>query len=289
MKDGYMKETNTFWTKLIKPIRDDRINSIIENLEVYQTSTWDRDFTFAERLLPKQKLFYTFTNWIRNYVTGLESFQERYVCNGNTDSINHIFMERKFNRVFTLDNEYSYYGYLCHTLGITKIVFNEDELGKITTNDLVCITYPNSYNGKEENRSAIIKKLQERNIPIYIDVAYCGLTTPFHLDLVANENTYFSFTFSKTMSIGFNRIGLMFTGRSIPGLEIMNKIGYINLSGVHLANALMEALPCDYMYKTYSSQYENICKEMNLTPTDCILYGHDAYGQKYCISELYKK
>ena len=284
-----MKETNTFWTKLIKPIRDDQINAVIENLEVYQTSTWDRDFTFAERLLPKQQLFNTFTDWVKNFVTGLEGFQEKYVCNGNTDSINHIFMERKFNRVFALENEYSYYGYLCHTLGITKLNFDEHSLDKISTSDLVCISFPNSYNGKVENRIEIIKKLQERNIPIYIDMAYCGLTTPFHINLTANENTYFSFTFSKTLSIGFNRIGLMFSGRSIPGLDIMNKIGYINLSGVHLANALMKKIPCDYMYKKYNDQYAGICANLNLTPTDCILYGHDAQGQKYCISELYNK
>ena len=68
----------------------------------------------------------------------------------------------------------------------------------------------------------------------------------------------------------------------------MNKIGYINLSGVHIAQALINEIPCDYMYNTYYQQYESLCRDNNLTPTNCILYGHDSRGQKFSLSEFYK-
>ena len=212
-----MKETNPLWPKLTKPIRDSKINSIIESLDVYNIATWDREFTFVERLLPKQKLISSFMNWISEYVTGLDQFPEKYVCNGNTDSINHVFMERKFQRVFTLENEYSYYDNLCHTLGIQKLNFTESTIDKITENDLVCISFPSAYDGSIIGRYELIKQIQERGIPLYIDMAYCGLTTPFSLNLTATKNTYFAFTFSKTLSIGFNRIGLLFSGKVVPG------------------------------------------------------------------------
>jgi hypothetical protein len=65
----------------------------------------------------------------------------------------------------------------------------------------------------------------------------------------------------------------------------MNKIGYVNLSGIKIASALIDELPCDYIYQKYANQYDDICKKLNLTPTDCILFAHDSNQQKFCVSE----
>jgi len=283
-----MADNNPFWNKLTKPIRDTTISNIIKSLSIDEISPWDKNFNFAERLAPKQKLFLKLTNWLSPYFSGFDQLPEKYVCNGNTDSLNHIFMNRKFKRVFTLDNEYTYYGYLCQSLGIEKKIFSIDTIDQITQDDLVCISVPNAYNGKIDNRQDIIDILQDKNIPIYIDVAYCGLTPPFTVNIKSASNTYFAFTFSKTLGIGFNRISVLYAGQSVPGLEIMNKIGYINLSGIKITSALIEQLPCDYIYQNYESQYIRICQSLNLTPTDCILFAHDASKQKFCITDEYK-
>ena len=283
-----MKETNPFWTKLTKPIRDSVINQIIQSLSVEQLAPWDKAFTFAERLLPKNTLLSKFPQWVSSHFTGFDKLAFRYVCNGNTDSLNHIFMQGKFERVFTLDNEYTYYGYLCQELGKEKIVFNLDNIGQITTRDLVCISIPNAYNGSVDDRLEIIKLLQKNNIPVYIDVAYCGLTEPFVVDVQPASNTYFAFSFSKTLGIGFNRISVLYSGSAVPGLDIMNKIGYINISGINIVNRLMKQLPCDYIYNTYKDQYLPICTRLGLTPTKTILVAHDAIKQKFCITDEYK-
>lgn len=283
-----MADDNPFWNKLTKPIRDTKINAIIESLTVEQISPWDKNFNFMERLSPKQKLFSKLTNWITPYFSGFDRLPEKYVCNGNTDSLNHIFMNRKFKRVFTLDNEYTYYGYLCQSLGIEKKIFSVDTIDQITPDDLVCISVPNAYNGRIDNRQEIISILQDKNISVYIDVAYCGLTTPFNLNIKPTSNTYFAFTFSKSLSIGFNRISVLYAGQPVAGLEIMNKIGYINLAGIKIASALIDQLPCDYIYQTYANQYTTICDRLKLTPTDCILFAHDSNQQKFCVTDEYK-
>jgi histidinol-phosphate/aromatic aminotransferase/cobyric acid decarboxylase-like protein len=282
-----MADNNPFWNKLTKPIRDTKINDIVDSLTVYEIAPWDKNFNFIERLTPKQKLFLKLTNWLAPYFSGFNQLPEKYICNGNSDSLNHIFMNRKFKRVFTLDNEYNYYGYLCQSLGIEKKIFTIDTIDQITEDDLVCISVPNSYDGRVDNRQEIISILQDKNILIYIDVAYCGLTTPFKLDIKSTSNTYFAFTFSKSLSTSFNRIAVLYAGQPVPGLEIMNKVGYVNLSGVKIVNALMDQLPCDYIYQTYVNQYADICKRLNLTPTDCILFAHDSDQQKFCVSEEY--
>jgi hypothetical protein len=80
----------------------------------------------------------------------------------------------------------------------------------------------------------------------------------------------------------------MFSSSEIPGLEIMNKIGYINLSGANAAIAVMKSIPVDYFYVTYRDQYESICYLQNLTPTKCILFGHDQNNNKFCTTPFYK-
>ena len=282
-----MKETNPFWARLTKPIRDSVINNIIESMPVNKLAPWDKEFTFAERLLPKNALLSKFPQWVSSHFTGFDKLPFRYVCNGNTDSLNHIFMQGKFDRVFTLDNEYTYYGHLCQELGKEKIIFNLDNIEQITSRDLVCISVPNAFNGSVNDRIDIINILQKNNIPVYIDVAYCGLTDPFLVNIQPTSNTYFAFSFSKTLALGFNRISVLYSGTAIPGLDIMNKIGYINISGVNIVNALIKQLPCDYIYKTYKDQYLPICNRLGLTPTSTILVAHDAAKQKYCITDEY--
>jgi histidinol-phosphate/aromatic aminotransferase/cobyric acid decarboxylase-like protein len=220
-----MIETNPFWQKLTKPIRDQHINSLISDIKIDSIAPWDRNFTFAERLVPKMQLFSQFKNWVSSWFSGFDLLPEKYICNGNTDSLNHIFMQGKFQRVFILENEYSYYGHLCQELGIELIIFDRDSIDTITENDLVCISIPNAYNGNVDQRKDIVEYLQNKNCHLYIDVAYCGLTAPFHLKIQNKTNTYFAFTFSKTLAVGFNRISVLYAGRTIPGLAIMNKIG----------------------------------------------------------------
>jgi hypothetical protein len=80
----------------------------------------------------------------------------------------------------------------------------------------------------------------------------------------------------------------MFSSSEIPGLEIMNKLGYVNLSGANAAIAIMKSIPVDYFYTTYRDQYFNICQSQNITPTKCILFGHDQNNDKFCTTPYYK-
>ncbi len=280
-------DPKAFWNKLTKPIRDPHINNLISQLGIDDVSHYDKQFTFSERLLHKQKLTTEFCKWVSPFFSGLESFSEKYICNGNTDAINHVFLQKKFNKVYTLDNEYSYYGYLCQQLGIEKVIFTANSIDKITQDDIVFISIPNSYDGSIGERSTIVQQLQERNINLFIDVAYCGLTSPFKIHIANAGNTIFAFSFSKTLGLSFNRIAVCFANRPIPGLEVMNKIGYVNLSGARIATHLMKNVDCDYIYKKYITQYDQICQTKQLSVTDCILFAHDSNKEKYCVTDQY--
>jgi histidinol-phosphate/aromatic aminotransferase/cobyric acid decarboxylase-like protein len=275
------------YNKLTKPLRDSNIKEILSDIDSSKAFPTDEAFTFNERLIVKQELIETFIPWVKDYLEGF-SFNFKYVTNGNTDAINMIFMHRNFNRVCFLKDEYIYYSHICKQLNLNSLIIDEKDIDLLTKDDLFLISLPASYNGETNSRLHLIQKLQKKEVKLFIDVAYCGLTNPFHLKLASTKNTYVAFTFSKTASLSFNRIGILFSDFAIPGLDIMNKLGYVNLSGANAAIAIMKNIPVDYFYSTYKKQYASICKSLDLTPTECILFGHTSKGEKVCTTPNYK-
>lgn len=283
-----MVNHQAIYNKLTKPLRDSKIKEILSNIDYSKAFPTDEEFTFQERILVKQELIEIFIPWVKEYFEGLNSFNFKYVTNGNSDAVNMIFMHRDFKRVCFLKNEYSYYSHICTQLNLNHLAIDEKDIDFLTKDDLFLISLPASYNGETEGQLRLIQKLQKKEIKLFIDVAYCGLTDPFHLKLTSTKNIYIAFTFSKTASLSFNRIGILFSDFAIPGLDIMNKIGYVNLSGANAAISIMKNISVDYFYITYKNQYESICKSLDLTPTKCILFGHNRNGGKFCTTAYYK-
>lgn len=279
---------NQYYNKLTKPIRDSKITGILESIDTNKVFPSDSEFNFKERLAVKTELISCFIPWVEDFLSGLEQFNHKYIANGNSDALNMLFMKKDFSRVCFLKNEYSYYSHLCKVLHIEYAEIDLADIDLLSNKDLFLISLPSSYDGSSSERIKLIGQLQERAIPVFIDVAYCGLTEPFYLKLASANNTYLAFTFSKSSSLAFNRIAIMFSSTEIPGLEIMNKIGYINLSGANAAIAIMKSIPVDYFYITYRDQYTSICQSQNLKPTKCILFGHDQNNDKFCITPYYQ-
>ena len=277
-----------YYNKLTKPIRDAKIAEILESIDTGKIFPADTEFNFKERLVVKNELVSQFIPWVGKFLTGLETFSHKYIANGNSDALNMLFMKRDFKRICFLKNEYSYYSHLCKALHIEYIEVDPLDISLLSNTDLFLISLPSSYDGSSTGRIELINQLQKKEIPVFIDVAYCGLTEPFYLNLISTSNTYLAFTFSKSSSLSFNRIAIMFSSSEIPGLEIMNKLGYVNLSGANAAIAIMKSIPVDYFYTTYQDQYYNICQSQNITPTKCILFGHDQNNDKFCTTPYYK-
>jgi len=279
---------NQYYNKLTKPIRDSKITEILKSIDTTKIFPADVEFNFKERLAVKNELISQFIPWVGNFLNGLSAFTHKYIANGNSDALNMVFMKKGFNRVCFLKNEYSYYSYLCKTLNIEYLELETFEINLLSSTDLFLISLPSSYDGSSTERIEMINQLQQAGMNIFIDIAYCGLTDPFYLNLTSTKNTVVSFTFSKSSSLSYNRIALMFSDSEIPSLEIMNKIGYVNLAGANAAIAIMKSIPVDYFYINYKDQYEDICKSQNITPTKCILFGHDQNNDKFCTTPYYK-
>jgi hypothetical protein len=283
-----MADKNPFWNKLTKAIRDSAFDEELKKSSIGESYFNDTEFNFYERLKISHELFNIFPKWIGDFFTGFSNFKEQYITNGNTDALNLVLLSGKYNKIFTLPNEYLYYTYISDSLGIKQQYFTADSFDLLDKDGIVCLSVPASRDGDIESKQQIIDYCQSNGIPIFIDVAYCGLTEPGIINIKKKDNTFFAFSFGKTLGLAFNRIGVLYSNQDVVSASLMNKIGYVNLSGVSAVLRLIKKFPCDYVYQTYKNQYPDICKEHNLTPTKCILFATTTTGDKFGIAEYYK-
>ena len=68
----------------------------------------------------------------------------------------------------------------------------------------------------------------------------------------------------------------------------MNKLGYVNLSGVKLATHLLENINPNYWWDEYGSKLDQICDKHNLRKTDCILFAYDG-DNRVSLAEYWKE
>lgn len=266
-----------FYKKLIKPIRDNTLNEIINRAgpEVY--SPWDQNLNWSERLIPIKQLREKFPAWSSTWLKGLEKFPHMYVMNGNTDSLNTIFSLSK-GAMSWQKGDYSYY---LHWHKNNGKEYNElDEPRKVE--DIV-LSWPGYTWGNSDQLDFAEKCNADR---MHLDCAYLGLVNPMFID-VSNFETV-SVSFSKTLSIPYNRISLLFSKTEIPSLSLMNSLGYVNLAGVKLTNHILSNFDISYWWDNYSEKLEDLCKKNDIRKTDCLLFGYKG-DKRISLAEYWKE
>lgn len=280
-----MKENNSLYNKLIKPIRDPAINETIKSLSIELLSPYDKNFSFAERFIPINILHRNFFKWISKSIIGLELLENQYVTNGNTNFIDQIILTKKPQRIVTLKNDYSYYGHIAKALDIEKFEIDINQLTELNQQDLVFLSVPFAANGQHLFAQDLIQYCYENKIQLALDIAYAGTATEFKIHIPKCSNICLGFTFSKTFGIPYNRIGVCYSDSKIAGFETMSSIGYVNLAGVNLINTLIKKYPVDYLYKKYYNNYLQICKKLELDATECILFAYNKIGDRICVTD----
>lgn len=259
-----MQSTDDFYKKLIKPIRDEFISDIISSVDSEIYSPYDKNLNWAERVVPIKQLKEQFIKWSEPLLTGLDQFPHFYIMNGNTDSLNRLF--NSVTGIAWMKGDYSYYS---HWHNISSKPFKE--LQEPESVDDIIFSWP----GYTRGDTSELKFAQACGAKrMHLDCAYLGLTKPGERVNIAEFETA-SFSFSKTLAIPYNRISILFSKQELPDISLLNRLGYVNLSGVKLALEIMKRMPVSYWWEKYGLQLLNLCQINNLTPTDSILFAYD--------------
>jgi hypothetical protein len=80
------------------------------------------------------------------------------------------------------------------------------------------------------------------------------------------------------------------------GVDVFNSVEMVNRVSLSIASKLINTYSVDHNWNTYQSAYEEVCNELNLEQTDCIMFGlgdekyidYNRGGSvnRICISEL---
>ncbi len=264
-----------FYKTLIKPIRDDFISKLIEDATIPESySPWDKDLTYRERWDPTIELKMLVRSWASKW---MQNFNKRnfpfvYIMNGNSDYLNDLF--HRVDNIAFKKGDYSYYSKWHYRLNKPCQILTEPR----EVEDMV-VSWPGYSNGDNTELDFALQCNPKR---LHLDCAYLGLVEPATID-VANFQTV-SISLSKSLAIPYNRISILFSKTELPDIEILNKIGYVNLSAVHLAIHLLKNIPHDYWWNTYGSNLENVCRRYELTPTKSMMFAYDKHGRRLALA-----
>jgi hypothetical protein len=249
------------------PIRNRRITAAVTSIggmELLSNADGNRDLN----------LEFTgfFTDWIRSCrstpVQGLDQFTTRYVVNGVTQSYDIFLYEHKGRRLRTAIGDYPYV-----RLSVDDWAHLEDD--EIRENDAVTLSCPfYADGGVPQNYTKILDRCAELGVPVFVDAAYFGTCTGTAYDFSHPAIEMLSFSLSKPFCIQSYRAGMLMMKRTLPYLEeIQTAARYFNRVGAYVGLKLMRQFSADFIPETYGVAYKNVCRELDVLSTHCLMIG----------------
>jgi hypothetical protein len=132
---------------------------------------------------------------------------------------------------------------------------------KKTGNDMLYISMPSAIDG---NMHDVIDNRQ-----IALDLAYVGSTQIYPIEIKNVERAFYSL--SKPFGIRNIRTGWYFTKTEDVRLKnLIESAKYYNYYAHDVAEKIIETFSLDYVHSTLNLQQKEICKNLNLTPSDSV-------------------
>lgn len=198
-----------------------------------------------------------------NSLQGWENFPNVDVILGCTHYIESFIIKYGLDGFQVLENEYGYYGMLGkHGIKIDEL---EDNVPLI-------VSLPNWYYADLiPNFDYLLEQCYKKNIDVHIDFAWITAARDIDIDLGHPNIKSFAMSMSK-YALEWNRIGLRWSKqRTVDSITIMNHYyGNINSNLTSCGTFMIENIPRDYTWNTYSQKYHELCQENKLIPTKLI-------------------
>jgi hypothetical protein len=224
-----------------------------------------------------------YKDWIittnNNTISGLENFKYPVFSNGTSQSFDMFYMKNNNRRFRCFKGEYIYHQ-LAWRNNWPDWKFIEDE--KLDRNDAVVISLPFSNTGNVHNDyEFIMHTCSALGIPVLIDCVYFGACANINFNFSHNCITDIVFSLSKSFPVAHARIGMRLTRSDDDDLMLVyDKINYNNRISAKLGLELIKRFSPDFTYNRYILQQQSLCSELNVTPSNTVLFGLD-YNNAY--------
>ena len=254
-------------TKVLIPLHDDFLDSVK-----------DKWLAEPQKYVPNKDCIPMLDDWFCstkvNNLQGLRNFPYKDITMGNTHFIESFVGKFGFDGFQVLDKEYAYYSFM-GKWGV--------EAGNLEKNKPLIITIPHfTWGGIRPEWNDILDECEEKNIDIHMDMAWLTLSKGIDIDFEHPSIASVGMSISK-YSMQWNRVGLRWCKqRTMDSITMFNHYyqphtnGNLSSCGAHA----IDNIPRDYGWNTYEKKYYEICKVVDVTPTNLIHVVHKGDDNK---------
>lgn len=239
----------------------------IQSREIAQ---WHLEYSHKDYSLTEYES--SWRQWLQNsdnkIITGLEEFSHCDYTQGTSQTFDHFLLRYHNREILVLPGEFQY-----HQCAGRHLAFSDT----LTKNSAVIISVPFSDLGKvHPNLVDTLEKCNQLGVPVCIDLAYWGISKNIELHL---ENFPCVVQVTSSLSKPFftleqHRVGVRFCrDYANDGISMTNEVGMHNSYSVGLGIHYMNRFDCDYLWQIYSTAYYKVCIDLNLQPTDTVIFG----------------
>ena len=271
----------------------------VPDLEIIE---WLYTFDIVDNLYDKdikEKFIETFKKWVitskNNNLKNLHLFTNVKICNGTAHAFDTFHWRHRNKRFLFFKGEFMYHG-ACFKKNVNWCYLNDTE---ITENDVIIMSVPFSDYGKQHpTLSGILTTCDAMNVPVLLDFAHLPCTKNINVDLSHKCIDMITFSLSKAFHGAENlRLGIRFEKEDTDdSIDILNSVNMVNNMSLGIGIKYMNTFTIDHNWEKYGKIYYKVCRENNLEPTDCIMFGigGDEWKEynrgndtnRVCISEL---
>jgi len=268
--------------------------SIHDELTVQYKNEAIKEFMRDEHLLNHDKIkidyFQKFKEWMfsSHKISGYQQYNEFCYTHGTTESFSHFYIRyRNVKRLRIKNGDYFYHSMMQKLWYKNNFAWLDDD--DIKEGDVLVISVPFSQTGDvPENLENILTQCDEKSVPVMLDMAYLNIAINIEINLDHPCIEYITSSLSKVFPLELNRVGIRLQKKKFEDqLYVINEDGvnYINLQNCYVGKKLMEEFPADYIYKKYLPKQQDYCRDMDLLPSRCVIFGLDT-NQQYT---MYKR
>ena len=243
-----------------------------------------------------------YSKWIQssklNNLINLDKFKSKMFVHGTSQSFDFFYLTNHNKRFRVFKGDFKYHQIMW------KHKFNwcylEDD--RIQTDDAVIMSLPFSDCGDIHPQTyEILNECEKWEVPVFIDCAYMIMSRDIEFDFNRECIQGVSFSMSKGFyGAEYLRIGIRFTREHIDDpVEVFNSFKMVNWIGLDIGLKIVNNFETDYIQNKYYSKQIEICKELKINPSKCVIFGitdktHSKFGdynrgtewRRVCISSL---
>jgi hypothetical protein len=218
----------------------------------------------------------TYKNWItaskNNSIVGLDEYNSMSFIHGTVQAFDHFYIQHYQRRFRFARGEFMY-----HKASMkTRIDWAWLEDDVIHSNDAVIISTPFSDTGcVHENLQSILNRCEELSVPVLLDLAYLPIAKNVNIDVRYKCIDTICTSISKMFDgAQYLRTGIRLQRNNLDdGINIFNSVNMVPNYNMSMAVHIMSKYSIDFNWNTYEKVYHQVCQELNLSTTDCVLFG----------------